>query len=471
MLFLASLCVSIILFLALIIYLSPFLQEHLRSVALKVEHTLWGNLSKPELKKFLILALMGMVIMIATWGLKTLKDSLFIQFVGAEELSTAKFVSVGTLIPLIFFYNYLTTRFSLERIFAVVSTVYAVIFFGIGWACLFANPGTKELLVCGLSSYWIGWLAYLGTESFSSLITNHYYTYIASTTTTESAKRGFGLIIVATQLGNLLGPTSVMKSIDVLGFGRLLQLFAVLIFALPLFVKIYTSAIPATLRSSDDSQVSTQKTTPSMFDGLSLLARNPYLMGLSFITVFHEFIGTMLDLQFKIMISKQYTGIAYAQYFGSYAQANAILGIVFGFFGTSFVLRRFGIRLCLFLYPLMIGSIVGYIWFHPELSLFFAGMVCIKTLGYTLNRPIQEIMFIPTSRSVKTQVKSIIDGLGKRGGKAFAASVLRLLTHFPGELFTSSIYASLATVAVWLGIAVTTGKKYEQLINNKEIIG
>ena len=119
----------------------------------------------------------------------------------------------------------------------------------------------------------------------------------------------------------------------------------------------------------------------------------------------------------------------------------------------------------------MIGSVVGYIWFHPALNLFFVGMVCIKTLGYTLNRPIQEIMFIPTSRSVKTQVKSIIDGLGKRGGKAVAASVLRLLVLFPGELFTSSIYASLATVAVWLGIAVATGKKYEHLINNKEIIG
>lgn len=471
MLFFASLCTSLILFLVLAAYLSSSLQEKLRNAALEIERGLWGNLSRPELKKFLILALMGMVIMITTWGLKTLKDSLFIQFVGVDELSTAKLVSVGTLIPLIFFYNFLTTKFSLERIFGIVSTVYAVLFFGIGGACLFLNPSIQNQVISGISVYWIGWIAYLGTESFSSLITNHYYTYIASTTTTESAKRGFGLIIVATQLGNLLGPTSVMNTIDGLGFGKLLQLFAGLIFILPVFVKIYTRVIPAILRTSDDSQASTEKTAPSMFTGLSLLAKNPYLMGLSLITVFHEFIGTMLDLQFKIMISKQYSGIAYAQYFGSYAQANAILGIVFGFFGTSFVLRRFGIQLCLFLYPLLIGGVVGYIWFHPALNLFFVGMVCIKTLGYTLNRPIQEIMFIPTSRSVKTQVKSIIDGLGKRGGKAVAASVLRLLALFPAELLTSSIYTSLATVAIWLGIAVNTGKKYEELINNKEIIG
>ncbi len=436
-----------------------------------IEHILWGNLTGPELKKFLILSVLGMVLMMSTWGLKTLKDSLFIQFVGAHELGTAKLVSVATLLPLIFFYNFLASRFSLERIFIVICSVYATLFLGIGWGCLLTPPDTTGTLFFGASSSLIGWLAYLGTESFSSLITNHYYTYIAATTTTESAKRGFGLIIVATQIGNLLGPTSVMKSIDAFGFGKLLQLFALLIFTLPLLVKMYTRFVPHFLRTSDDAKIHEEKKEPTIFEGLNLLASNPYLMGLSLITIFQEFIGTMLDLQFKIMMSKEYTGVAYVQYFGSYAQANAILGIIFGFFGTSILLRKLGIRTCLFLYPFMIGSVVAYIWWHPALNLFFLGMVCIKTLGYTLNRPIQEIMFIPTTRSVKTQVKSIVDGLGKRGGKAAAGLILRGLAFIQGDLLTSSIYASLVTIAVWLGIAASTGKKYEQLMDNKEIIG
>jgi len=467
----ASLCLALLLLLGLIIFFSPYLQERLRTVALKIEHTLWGNLTKPELKKFLILSALGMVLMISTWGLKTLKDSLFIQFVGVEELGTAKLVSVATLLPLIFLYNFLASHVSLERVFVIICTVYAAIFLGIGWGCLLTPSGTNNFLFFGAPSYLIGWLAYLGTESFSSLITNHYYTYIASTTTTESAKRGFGLIIVATQIGNLLGPTSVMKSIDALGFGKLLQFFAILIFTLPLLVKVYTRFVPLSLRVSDDAQVAAPKTAQPIFSGLTLLAQNPYLMGLSLITIFQEFIGTMLDLQFKIMMSKEYAGIAYVQYFGSYAQANAILGIIFGFFGTSILLRKLGIRTCLFLYPFMIGSVVAYIWWHPALNLFFIGMVCIKTLGYTLNRPIQEIMFIPTTRSVKTQVKSIVDGLGKRGGKAAAGLILRALGFVQIELLSASIYTSLLTIAIWLGIAASTGKKYEHLINNKEIIG
>lgn len=467
MLLFALCCIALFSFLA-----HRYARTHVRSLFLHIEHILWGNLSRPELRKFLILAAMGVVTMTTTWGLKTLKDSFFIEFVGPNMLWHAKLVSVVALVPLIFLYNFLTTKFTLEKIFSIICTAYALLFLTIGSFCLLADPATKTIKFLEISSYWIGWLAYLGTESFSTLIATHYYTYIASTTTTESAKRGFGLIIVATQIGNYLGPTGVIHSIKTLGFAHLLHVFSCMILFIPLFMKIYTTLIPVSLRVSDDASRSTAPVKiHGIFEGIRLLANNPYLLGLAFITIFHEAIGTMLDLQFKILISNEFSGIAYAQYYGSYAQANALLGIFFGFFGTSFLLRKLGIKTCLVLYPLLIGSVVAYIWAAPELSIFFIGMVCIKTLGYTLNRPLQEIMFIPTTRPVKTQVKSIVDGLGKRGGKAVGASVLGALGYLQLELFTSSIYTALLTIAIWLGIAASTGKKYEELINNKQIIG
>jgi ATP/ADP translocase len=466
-----------------ILYALPFLllllldrdvRNTIKNIFQKIEHLIWGNIKAEELSKFLYLAVIAIIAMTCTWGLKTLKDSLFIDFVGPTFLTHAKIVSIAILIPLVFFYNYIAARISLEKIFTFICYFYGSLFLGIGTLCFLANAQVPLPIPTSL----IGWLAYVGTESFSSLLVSHYFTYLASINTTESAKRGYGLIIVATQIGNLLGPTCVIFAIKAVGFSNLLYFFGSLIFVIPSLIYLFIRKIPASLRTSDETKLITESSSvhaqtadKSFFTGIKLLYHNPYLLGLATITSMHEIISQMLDLQFKIQISQHFHGADFAAYMGSYAQMNAILGIIFGFFGTSFLLRKLEIKNCLILYPLLLASIVSLVWYFPATQFFFAGMIAIKTLGYTLNRPINEIMFIPTTKSVKTQVKSIVDSLGKRGGKALGASILSSLSNLQLPLLTATTYTSLALLTVWVGVATATGKKYESLVKNKDIIG
>jgi ATP/ADP translocase len=441
-----------------------------------LEHLLWGNIKDEELLKFIYLSLIVATITTCTWGLKTLKDSLLTDFVGRGSLAHAKIASISLIIPVVFLYNFFANKISLESIFTFICSIYSALFIITGTLYFIATTNPELLTSLSIPQATVGWLAYLGTESFSSLLVSHYFVYLASINTTDSAKRGYGLIIFATQLGNLIGPTIVVNTLSLVGFSNLLFGFSLLILTIPLFIKLFTNNIPRHLRASDTPEEKISKThnpleEKSFFQGVSLLYQNPYLMGLATITTLHEVISSMLDLQFKIQVNEYYTGIDYATYMGSFAQMNAVLGILFGFFGTSFLLRKMELRSCLILYPLLLAVIVWIIWIIPSIQIFFAGMIAIKTLGYTLNRPIQEIMFIPTSNAVKTQTKSIIDSIGKRGGKALGASIVQTLSTISENLLTSTTYTSLALLTGWVLIAVKTGTKYKKLIKNKIIVG
>ncbi len=463
------------LFLAL---LAPFfsltLRSKIRTLGLHIEKFLWGNLSPEELVKFLILAALGTTIMISSWGLKTFKDGVFIDLVGRDSIGTAKQISVGIIIPLVLLYNFLVTRYKLETIFTLISGTYSALFIGVGILYSMVDGATHTIPALDIASHWLGWITYIGSESFSSLIVAHYFGYIASTTTTESAKRGYGLIIVATQIGNYLGPTGVKHSIHLLGFTKLFQAMGLLALCVPLIVKAYTRYVPARLRTSDNALKGAHNptATPSgLLDGIRLLLKHNYLIGLASLTTIYEVVASMLDLQFKVLASNQYSGVAYVEYYASYVQTIALLGIVFGLIGTSYFLRVLGIRTCLVLYPLMLGGILAYVWSCPTLHIFFAAMVIMKTLGYTLSRPIQEIMFIPTTTAVKTQVKSVVDSICKRGAKAIAGHLLSWFPTNPVDLLTSSTYTSLGFIGLGVAVAASIGKQYESLIKDKTIIG
>ena len=68
----------------------------------KLMHHLWGDLTKDELKKFPLLSLGFFFLIGSFWPLKTLKDSIFINTVGAVNLPLAKLYSL-----LCFFFEFI----------------------------------------------------------------------------------------------------------------------------------------------------------------------------------------------------------------------------------------------------------------------------------------------------------------------------------------------------------------------------
>ena len=112
-----------------------------------------------------------------------------------------------------------------------------------------------------------------------------------------------------------------------------------------------------------------------------------------------------------------------------FGMTTNFLALVMALLGTSYLMRRFGLRFCLLAYPVsvLVTAVALYTMsslpVEQLLWITFAVMVLTKGLSYALNNPAKEIMYIPTSDSVKFKAKSWVDLFGGRSAKAVGSMV------------------------------------------------
>jgi len=425
----------------------------------KISRALWGELSKDEYKKFGLLALTFFFLIGVYWLMRPLKDSIFGSLVGIEWQPRAKILSFLCMIPLIMIYSKLVDIFERHKLIYIICSFYAIFFLCI--ALLLMHPTIGLANEVPSSSRILGWLIYVGIESFGSLVVALFWSFVASTTDAASAKRGYAIIISGAQVGSILGPTlgSFAKSI---GTGKLMFVVGFVIFMVPLMIKVFMTYIPAHLRGAAGPQVKQKATGP--LEGIRLLVSRPYLLGIFGIATLYEVVGTIMDYQMKVLAFKQYLlpdeRTAFLSLFGQCANG---LALVMALLGTSYLMRRFGLTFCLLAFPLSIGLVVSYVYVKPMLWVVFGAMIAVKGLSYSLNNPAKEIMYIPTSKDIKFKTKSWIDAFGNRSAKAAGAGVTDFFKGVPASLMLYGTMISLGIVGIWILAALFVGGAFNKL--------
>jgi len=315
----------------------------------------------------------------------------------------------------------------------------------------------------------LAWLAYVTVETMGGIIVPLFWSYAHSTTTTEMGKRGYPLIGIAAQSGNLAGPTLATHA-EYFGFLGLFWIAAAILMIVPIMIHLYRTMVPHELRQTDGDANASKKKTTGAGEGLRLMGKHPYLMGLAFVATIYEVVGTLIDFQFKMAASNVFSKEILAAYLASAAQWTAIVGLVFSIVGTSFVIRRIGVRFSLLLYPALLGLVVLMVRFSPILGVLFWAMVFVKMLSYALNNPVKEFMYIPTSKDVKFKVKAVIDGFGGKLAKGAGSVINAACSSNPAMLVVYGSVASLGIIGVWIVVAMVIGQTYDTLIEEKKIL-
>jgi AAA family ATP:ADP antiporter len=177
-----------------------------------------------------------------------------------------------------------------------------------------------------------------------------------------------------------------------------------------------------------------------------------------------------MDYQMKIVAKETYHSVEKVTAFlGLFGQSANFLALVFAFIGTSFFIRRFGLKVCLVMFPITVAGVIGYVWFSPSLWALFGAMVAIKGLSYALNNPCKEIMYIPTSKDVKFKAKGWIDAFGGRSSKALGSGVNAIFTNMASLMFYGSL-VSLGIVGIWIIAALYVGRTNEKLVQDGVIL-
>ncbi len=441
----------------------------------RIVHALWGDLKPGEFKKFSLLALGSFFLIGAWWPLKTLKDTIFINTVGPIHITVAKILSVALFFPLVLLYSRLVAYFTKQKLIYFFIGAYTIV--GLLLVYLLTVPSIGLANPEMHAGRILGWAFYVYCESYISLLLALYQSFINDVITPESAKRGYGLIAFGTQLGGflftLLGNCLTYDTTQYTSRVPLIVLISLAMFVMVAVIVYILQCVlgKENLKGYEEQPGLHHTRVPGesvgFFDGLKLLLTRPYVAGIFALVFFQEFISTMMFFQLSLLTKVTYQDPALVtKFFFHIALAIQAIACLFGLFGTSYFYRRFGIQFSLVAYPLLIGVFIVCYLLQPTLYSVVYVVLIAKALGYALNQPAKEMLYIPTSKNIKYKSKAWIDMFGMRFAKATGSGITRLIG--PAVMLTGGF--ALILIGVWASLAHRLGKVFKKTIDNNEII-
>ncbi|MBP9764852.1 hypothetical protein KBD08_00765 [Candidatus Babeliales bacterium] len=451
----------------------------------------YPDIKRDEVKKYTTLAVAFFFTIGAYWLLRLLKDVVLFKLTFPTDLGfdadmgrtwqpTAKTLSILTVLVAVTIYTKMVDMFEKHKLFYIIAAFYTVCF-GFVATVLYLQATQGSAFVGATVLKYTGIGNYLLTESLGSVLVALFWSFTVSISTSDQAKRTFPFIVALGQIGSIGG--SALMKVKQLPTWPLF--FVATTFLLGLIVAIY-SLIKTTPSDQMKSDHEEKKSKPDFFGGLKLLVSQPYLMGVLVVSTFYEIAGTIIDYQMKSQASVIFNGSEFQNFLGDFGVASNGLAFVMALLGTSKIIKNYGVRICLLIYPISfaISLVALYMYYQSGMATStslvwatFGVMMIVKGASYAVNNPVKEMMYIPTSKDAKFKTKGIIDMLGGRSAKGTGAQVTDYL-NVPGNAVASiqnlMLYGSLISlgvIGVWIMAAIYVGNKNQKLVKSGEIIG
>lgn len=459
----------------------------------------FGDFTKEELKKFILLGIIFALIIGIYWTLRPMKDALFQDLVGGKWQPRAKWLSLLVVFPLVIIYSKLVERLPRQTLFYVLSLVYGISTLIFAWYMF--DP------VVGLAnnqadpSRYLGWAWYVFVESFGSLIVALFWAFATDITPADSAKKGFSVVVMIGQIGGFVAPAiltklplwySISNAYVVLISGLLMFLI------IPLVMFFMTNVPKEQMQGfAEKGHKHQEEVEPGFLEGLKLMLSQPYLIGIFGIITFYEVIVTVFDYYFKLMTEAKFADnpALKAAYLGDYAVYANLGTFICLILGISNIQRRLGLTAALTLMPIMVGIAIFVFKFYPDLTVFFWLMVASKAVNYALNSPSMKQLYIPTTKEVRYKSQAWIESFGSRGSKAAGSGINdlhkgALKSNGPewadakfakanmfgpndtGTLWHMALssYLFFGIIAVWVVVALYLGRTYQKAVDEQKVV-
>uniref|UniRef100_A0A7S4B8I1 ADP,ATP carrier protein n=2 Tax=Chrysotila carterae TaxID=13221 RepID=A0A7S4B8I1_CHRCT len=435
---------------------------------------LYGDLPHEQLVQASFFSLLLCMIVGVYWMMRSLKDSVFATTVGLEYQPTAKMLSLVVVTVMLFFYNKLVDMVPRDQLFKVICCGYSGVFLATAFVLQSSTHGlygSDGKALPASPDRLVGWVHYFAIESYGSLVVSLFWQYTNSQMNLKEAKAQYGLIVAGGQVGAISGCTLVVSS-KTFGVAELYYFGGLLTLTPPIIVYFYLKRFPPIVALSSAPGAAAKRVAPGFLEGLRLLFRHPYVLGIFAVSALFEVIATILDYQMKVLGKASHNSTAdFASFMGQFGQATNSVSLIFSVVGTSFVIRNLGLRLTLMLFPATLVVVIGLVYSSPSMWVLFWVMVTIKGLSYALNNPSKEMLYMVTTDSIKFKAKSWIDVFGGRASKAMGSVVTNA---FKKPVSALMLYGSLISLAIACGLLLVTsllGRAFERLSTTEQLIG
>ena len=446
---------------------------------------LWGIKEELKLKVFYLsftfLLMMGCLVL---W--RPLKMAIFSKMVGAEFIPEAKLYFMLILIPLILLYSKMVDwlrRHQLLYCFTLFHAIGGVIFY-----FLLSHHGYGIANTQTSSSRVLGWLFYFFMESFDAFFATTFWSFADSVNNLKDAKNYYGFFVSGSKIGGILAAgtfylvityfPSFMLSGSLL-CGSLLLLGAA--YCIHLLIKNvpddYMHGYKATYKLETAHKLERKQSWKewlcSPIEGLIIIAKNPYVLGIFSLIIFYEVVNVIFDYRVALeadSLNKTVEGMT--AYYAVYYFLINLFGLAISHFGTTPILRSVGFRSALFIFPLLCMFLVGVSIIFPVAGIVFFVSIGLRSFNYAFNHPTREVLYIPTTKDIKFKAKAWSDAFGSRIAKSFGSLFnVAMKGAAPSFILVSSVGLSLGLTSLWLIVVYFLGRTLQDAINNKKVIG
>ncbi len=415
--------------------------------------------------------------------------AVFSKMVGAYLLPDAKLYSLLFVIPLILLYSKLVDWLRRHQLLYCFTLFHA--FGGIIFTYFLAHPVYGIANTEINSNRWVGWCFYFFMESFDAFLSTTFWSFADSVNNPKDAKNFYGFFVSGSKIGGIISAAALYLAISwtstqsqtLLLPGALLAGSCMLMAAAFSIHKLITNVsddcmhgYEAAYRLEKDKSQTKQsiwKAAKSSIDGLLIMLKNPYVLGIFALVVFYEIMIVIFDWWVALHADSIMPSVgAMTGYYAFYYFLMNLIGLFISFFGTTPLMRVFGIRFSLLLFPIMCLGLLGITYLFPTASIFFIVLVVLRSLNYALNHPTREVLYIPTTKAIKFKAKTWTDAFGSRIAKSFGSIFnVSLKGASPAFALLSSLSLSFGLTFLWIIIVYFLGKTLQDAIDHKRVIG
>lgn len=366
-----------------------------------------------------------------------------------QWLFTATFVVMLAAVPL---YGWVVSRYPRDRFLPLVYG-----FFIVNLLVFFV------LFSADLNHEWVARAFFVWVSVFNLFVVSVFWSFMNDVFSPEQATRLFPAIAAGGTAGALTGP-AVTATLSL----RLDPINLLLASAMLLGLAIVcVMRLSAWRGGAAAGQHSAHADSPAMggtvWAGLTLVFRSPYLMGICVLMLLFTTLATFLYFQQAEIIRDAFSSRGErTAVFAAMDLVVNVLTLVTQVFITGRLVGRFGLALTLSLVPVALTFGFLALAVVPSLGVIVAVQVLRRAGNYALMRPAREMLYTVLDRESKYKAKSLIDTAVYRGGDAVSAWAYSGLSAL-GLGLAGIAWIAVPLGALWAFVAYRLGVHREAL--------
>ena len=302
---------------------------------------------------------------------------------------------------------------------------------------------------------------YVWISIFNLFVVSVFWTLMVDRTSSEQAKRLFGVIAAGGTLGGLLAPLLTDFLVARTGRTGVLVVSASLFAIAILCQLVLVRALRRHPRAPGAESASERPIGGNPFAGITRVFRSPYLLGFCLFVLLLASVTTFLYFDQLRLVKEAFPDEDQrTQVFARIDFVVQAATLVTQLFFTGRIASRLGVAVLLASVPLaMLGgfltlALVGNFWV-------LAVVMIVRRAGeYALTRPGREILFTSVDTETKYKAKNFIDVVVYRGGDALSAQVRGVLKA-SNMSFSSLALVGAGLALVWTLVALWLARRHE----------